>query len=228
MRRFPTILISAAFAVALPLATLPSSAWASGDDDVSKVNGSVTVEAGQPAGDVSTVNGSVHIGDGAKVKEANTVNGSIDLGDRAQAKSLETVNGAVTMGGGSRVGGAVTSVNGALHLAQGAEVLGKLSNVNGAIVLEAAHVSGGIDTVGGDITVGANSHVEGGILVEKNSGSWFNWGGKSHDPTIVIGPHAVVQGTLEFQREVVLKVSDSAQIGPVKGATVVKFSGATP
>ena len=67
MRRFPTILISAAFAVALPLATLPSSAWASGDDDVSKVNGSVTVEAGQPAGDVSTVNGSVHIGNGAKV-----------------------------------------------------------------------------------------------------------------------------------------------------------------
>ena len=45
---------------------------------------------------------------------------------------------------------------------------------------------------------------------------------------VVIGPHAVVQGTLEFRREVELKVSDSAQIGPVKGATVEKFSGATP
>ena len=226
MRRFPTIFISAAFAVALPLATLPSAAWASGDD-ISKVNGSVTVEANQPAGDVSTVNGSVRIGDGAKVEKADTVNGSIDLGDKAQARSLETVNGAVTLGDSSRVAGTVTSVNGTLHLAHGAEVLGKLSNVNGGITLETAHVAGGIDTVNGDITVGANSHVEGGILVEKNSGSWFHWG-KSHDPIVTIGPHAVVQGTLEFRRDVVLNVSDSAQIGPVKGATVVKFSGATP
>jgi hypothetical protein len=44
----------------------------------------------------------------------------------------------------------------------------------------------------------------------------------------VIGPHAVVQGTLEFRREVVLEVSDSAQIGTVKGATPVKFSGERP
>jgi hypothetical protein len=91
-------------------------------------------------------------------------------------------------------------------------------------VLDAAHVAGGIGTVSGDITVGANSRVEGGILVDK-SHSWFS---NSHTPVIVIGPHAVVQGTLEFKREVVLKVSDSAQIGPVKGATAVKFSGATP
>jgi outer membrane lipoprotein SlyB len=45
---------------------------------------------------------------------------------------------------------------------------------------------------------------------------------------LVSGPHAVVQGTLEFRREVGLKGSDSAQIGPIKGATPVKFSGATP
>ena len=77
----------------------------------------------------------------------------------------------------------------------------------------------------GDITVGANSRVEGGILVEKPSG-WFNF--NRSVPTIVIGPHAAVSGTLDFRREVTLKVSDSAQIGPVKGATAVKFSGATP
>jgi predicted acyltransferase (DUF342 family) len=225
MRRFPTIFISAAFALALPLSALPSSAWA-GDNDTDKVNGSVKVDAGQQAGNVSTVNGAVRIGDGATVQKASTVNGSVDLGDKAQAKELETVNGAVTMGTDSRVSGEVTAVNGSLHLAQAAEVAGKLSNVNGAIVLDAAHVAGGINTVGGDITVGANSHVEGGILVEK-PGGWFNWG-NSRDPLIVIGPHAVVQGTLEFRREVVLKVSDTAQIGPVKGATVVKFSGATP
>jgi hypothetical protein len=92
-------------------------------------------------------------------------------------------------------------------------------------VLDGAHVAGGLGTVAGDITVGANSRVEGGILVDKSRG-WFS--GNSRTPVVVIGPHAVVQGTLEFRREVVLKVSDSAQIGPVKGATPVKFSGATP
>jgi hypothetical protein len=223
MRRFPTIFITAAFALALPLSILPSPAHASEFD---KVNGSVRVDAGQQTGNVSTVNGAVRIGDGATVEKGSTVNGSVELGDKAQAKALETVNGSVTLGTGSRVAGEVTTVNGSLNLAQGTEVAGKLSNVNGSIVLNAAHVAGGIETIGGDITVGADSHVEGGILVEK-PGGWFNWG-NSRDPLIVIGPHAVVQGTLEFQHEVVLKVSDSAQIGPVKGATVVKFSGATP
>ncbi|MGP1665121.1 MAG: hypothetical protein ACTS5I_04265, partial [Rhodanobacter sp.] len=153
------------------------------------------------------------------------VNGSIELGDKAQAKALSTVNGAITLGRDSRVSGSVEAVNGSLRLAAGAEVGGKLSNVNGAIMLDAAHVADGIATVGGDITIGANSRVEGGILIEK-SNSWFHW--KSHTPTVIIGPHAVVQGTLDFQREVVLKVSDSATIGPVKGATPVTFSGATP
>jgi hypothetical protein len=219
MRRISTVLILAAIALALP----PLAA--AQNDSIDKINGSVQVEAGQKVGDVSTVNGAVHIADGASVRKASTVNGSMDLGGKTQATELNTVNGSITLGGTSHVSGAVTSVNGALRLAPGADVGGKLGNVNGAITLDAAHVAGGIDTVGGDITVGANSRVEGGILVDKPSG-WFHW--NSRAPVIVIGPHAVVQGTLEFRRDVVLKVSDSAQIGPVKGATPVKFSGAMP
>ncbi|MEP7185840.1 MAG: hypothetical protein ABI767_08380 [Rhodanobacter sp.] len=219
MRRFSTVLIIAALTLGLPLLAQ------AGDNDIDKINGTAQVEAGQQAGDVSTVNGAVRIGAGASVQKADTVNGSIDLGDRAQAKSLGTVNGAISMGRASRVRGEVSTVNGTLRLAEGAEVGGKLDNVNGTISLDAAHVAGGIETVGGDINVGANSHVEGGILVDKMHG-WFN---SNHStPTVVIGPHAVVTGTLEFRREVELKVSDSAQIGTVKGATAVKFSGATP
>lgn len=222
MRRFTPILLAAALTLALPLSTFAS------DNDIDKINGSVRVDASQQVGDVSTVNGSVHVGEGARVHQASTVNGSVELGDKAQASSVETVNGTVSLGSGSRVAGAVTTVNGSLRLAQGADVAGKLSNVGGSIVLDAAHVAGGIETVTADITVGANSRVEGGILVEKSNGGWFHWGNSDRPPVIVIGPHAIVQGTLDFQREVVLKVSDSAQIGPVKGATVVKFSGATP
>jgi hypothetical protein len=58
---------------------------------------------------------------------------------------------------------------------------------------------------------------------ETHGHSW-----NSRDPYIVIGPHAVVRGTLDFRREVVLEVSDSAQIGEVRGATPKHFSGATP
>ncbi len=220
MRRLSTVLILATLALGLPLLA------AARDGDIDKVNGSVHVAAGQQAGDVSTVNGAVHIDAGAVVHKASTVNGAVTLGDKAQASELGTVNGAITLGTGGRVSGAVNAVNGSIRLARGADVGGKLDNVNGAIVLNAAHVGGGISTVDGDITVGADSRVEGGIVVEK-PGGWFHWGSE-RKPLIVIGPHAVVQGTLEFRREVVLKVSDSAQIGPVKGATVVKFGGAQP
>ena len=219
MRRFPTTLMLAALALGLPL-------FASAQQgDVSKINGSVQVAAGSQASNVSTVNGAVHVANGASVQKASTVNGAIELGDHVQAAELGTVNGAITVGNSSKVSGAVSAVNGSIHLDQGAEVDGKLGNVNGAITLDAAHVAGGIETVDGDITVGANSRVEGGILVDK-PGGWFHFNRRT--PVVVIGPHAIVQGTLEFKREVQLKVSDSAQIGPVKGATVVKFSGPNP
>jgi predicted acyltransferase (DUF342 family) len=213
-----------AFALALAFC-LPLAAMA-GDDDIDKVNGTARVEAGQTAGDVSTVNGAVRVGDNATVRDASTVNGSVELGAHAQAQSLGTVNGSITLGADSRVHGKIEAVNGAIRLGHNADVGGRVSNVNGAITLDTAHVAGGLGTVGGDIDVGEGSRVEGGILVEK-PGGWFHFG-DSRPPHIVIGPHAVVQGTLEFRREVVLQVSDSAQIGKVVGATPVKFSGAQP
>lgn len=219
MRRLSTVFLVTALMLALPLLAQ------AGDNDIDKINGTAQVDAGQHAGDVSTVNGEVRIGAGAIVEKAETVNGSIELDERAQAQSLETVNGAISMGKASRVRGEVSTVNGSMQLAEGADVGGKLDNVNGTITLDAAHVAGGIETVGGDITIGANSHVEGGILVDKVHG-WFSHSNRT--PVVVIGPHAVVTGTLEFRREVALKVSDSAQIGTVNGATAVKFSGATP
>lgn len=220
MRRLSPVFILAALGLCL------SSLSPAHASDTDKINGAVRVEAGQQAGDVSTVNGAVYIGDGATVRKADTVNGAIDVGSKVQATGLETVNGAITLGSASQVRGEVSAVNGSIRLARGADVSGKLDNVNGSIVLDEAHVGGGIETINGDITIGANSRVEGGIVVDK-PGGWFNWG-NSRTPIVVIGPHAVVQGTLDFRREVVLKVSDSAQIGAVKGATPQKFSGATP
>jgi len=191
----------------------------------STVNGSVRVPAGMHAGAVGTVNGSITVEDNATVASASTVNGSIGMGAKTSADSLSAVNGGVTLGADAHVGGKVTSVNGAMNLHSGAEVGGELRNVNGHITLSGAHVGGGIRTVGGDIDIDGPSRVEGGIHVEK-SGGWFNF--ETHKPRIVIGPGAVVQGELRFDREVHLYVSDKATVGAVTGAAAVKFSGDQP
>jgi len=192
------------------------------------VNGSIHVPAGQHSGAVGTVNGSIRIDDGATVGPARTVNGGIDVGAHATADSVTTVNGHVTLGAGAHVSHEVTSVNGAMDLESGADVGGGLKNVNGQITLKTAHVGGGLTTVGGDIDLSGESRVEGGILVQE-PGGWF--GGSSsrpRKPRIVIGPGAVVQGNLRFEREVELYVSERATVGPITGATAIRFAGDRP
>jgi cytoskeletal protein CcmA (bactofilin family) len=193
-------------------------------DGSSKVNGSVHIPAGKAADDARTVNGSIHVDDNATVTSATTVNGSVRLGAHATATSLKTVNGAISLGAGAHASESAGSVNGDLTLADGSEVAGHLTNVNGKIELTGAHVAGGIKTVNGDISIVGPSHVEGGIIVDKPSGFSFN----NNEPVIVIGPGAVVQGDLRFERKVKLYVSDKATIGTVIGATPVPFSGDTP
>lgn len=193
--------------------------------DIDKVNGSIRIDEGQLAGDLETVNGSIRLAHHAKADSADTVNGSIEIGDDSELKSAETVNGAVSLGQRARVRGDVESINGAITLERGAEIGGKVSNVNGRIRTEAARVGGSIETVAGDIEIGADSRIDGGLLVEKPSG--WSWG-KQKVPRVVIGPNAIVQGRLVFHREVELYVSSSARIGAVEGATARTFGGATP
>lgn len=225
------------------LACLPLAAVA-GEGNVSKVNGSVRVEAGQSAGDVSTVNGSVTIEEGATASDVETVNGSvtiernatvddaesvnggISLGADAKAASMDTVNGTLKLAEGAQVRGNVSAVNGSAQLAKGVDIGGELSNVNGKMTINGAHVGRGLKTVNGDITIGPDSRIEGGILVEKPNLNWFNR--NRRPPRIVIGPGAVVEGRLKFEHEVQLLVSDRAKIGAVDGASAVTFSGDEP
>lgn len=189
------------------------------------INGPVTVAAGQKSGDVSTVNGAVTVEDGATVGSAMTVNGSVTLGAKVTASSVKTVNGSVKIGDTTRVSGDVTTVNGSVMLDPHADVTGKVTDVNGAIGLKSARIGNGIETVNADIDIGEGSHVEGGIHVDKANLS----GNSQKIPRIVIGPNAVVNGTLRFEHEVKLYVSDSAQVsGPIEGAEAEKFSGSEP
>ena len=215
---------------ALTLAGLWQSAWA--EDE--KVMGSVHIRAGQTVGDATTVNGSVDIDDHATVTRAETVNGHVTLGEQVSAGSVETVNGAVRLGRQTHVTKGVETVNGSVTLDEGADVGGRVTNVNGAIRLTRAHIGGGIETTTGGIDIGADSRVDGGMLVNHGEDGWLSWFGiffghrSSEIPRVVIGPRAVVKGDLRFMREVKLYVSDSASVGAVKGANIIHFSGDQP
>ena len=157
-----------------------------------------------------------------------TVNGGIEAGDEVVARSVSTVNGGIRFGQRAQVDGDVETVNGGIFFDRGSNVRRGVSTVNGGIGLVDTDLGGGIETVNGDITVGVGSHVKGGIRVEKPTGNWGLRMGKPKVPRIVIGPNAVVEGNLVFEREVTLHVHQSARIGNVSGATAQRYSTATP
>lgn len=196
-----------------------------GDSGTSKVLGSVDVPAGEHRDDVTTVNGSVHIGQNAVVARAHTVNGNVFLEAHASAAAVHTVNGSVTLAQSARVSGNVRTVNGKLTLESGAEVVGSLENVNGLIRVAAAHVAGGITTVTGSMELGPGARIEGGVHIEKPSGTSVL---PDTVPRVIVMEGTVIAGTLNFERPVKLYVSDKATIGQVEGATPVKFSGDHP
>lgn len=196
-----------------------------GDDDISSVMGSITVNPGEHRGNVATVNGSIRVGEGGTIGRAHTVNGSITLEPRATAAEAKTVNGAVHLGDGAQVSGGVTTVNGSLALAKGADVSGALTNVNGSIHVNAAHVGGDVETVTGSIEIGPDAHVDGGVIVRKNHSDDTD---SRDEPRVVIGPGSVVKGLMKFERPVKLYVSDHASTGAIEGATATKFSGPQP
>ncbi len=213
--------IRTALFIALALAAGPAFA----SEDISKVNGSIEAEAGQTYGELETVNGSIRIADGAVTADAGTVNGSIKVGDKASTGTLETVNGGIRLANNVTVNGSIETVNGEIFVDRGGRVKEGISTVNGAIGLVATQLGGGIETVNGNVTVGVDSVVKGGLKVEKNN-SWLQVKSK-RVPRIIIGPNAVVEGPLVFEREVTLYVHRSAKTGPITGATAKPYDGDT-
>lgn len=224
--RIATLAFALAAAVAAPLALAASDG---GDTSIDKVNGSIDAEAGHRYGSLDTVNGSIRIATGAVTGSAQTVNGSIKAGDNVHSGGLTTVNGSIHVGAHAQVDGGVETVNGGVFIDHDGQVAKGVTTVNGAIGIVQTVLGGGIETVSGDITVGRGSHVKGGIHVEKPGTNWFPISiGTREPPRIIIGPNAVVDGPLVFERDVKLYVHGSARIGHVTGATAVRYSGDLP
>ena len=216
-----TLLLASSAALAAPQAT-------DSRRDIDKVNGSITAEAGQAYGDLDTVNGGIQLDRGASAKDVETVNGGIRADDDVAAHDVSTVNGAIRFGRQARITGNLETVNGGIFTDRGSRISGDVSSVNGAIGLVGTTVDGRIETVNGDITVGADSRVAGGIKIEKPHGNFGLHFGKQKIPRVVVGPNAVVEGAMVFEREVKLYVHASARIGSISGATAVRYDGATP
>ena len=204
--------------LALSLALAPAFA----QQDIDKVNGAITVEAGEHYGDLQTVNGSIKVGASARIASAETVNGSIRVASSVQAGGLSTVNGSIRVDDNVQVNDDVSTVNGSVFIDRGGNVRGNIGTVNGGIGLVDTDVSGDIETVTGDLTVGIGSHVRGGVRYRKPRPSLISFG-KQRMPRVIIGPQARVDGPLVFERAVKLYVHRSATIGPVTGATAVRY-----
>ena len=213
-----------ALALALALGT-PVAALAAGQD-IEKINGAITAESGKQYGTLETVNGSITVEANSRARTIETVNGSIRVAEGVQASSLSTVNGSIRAGVGTQLADGAETVNGSVFIDRGSRLGKGVATVNGAIGLVGTDVGGNVETVNGDVTIGIDSHVRGQVRVEKPTSNWMPITLSKRTPRIVIGPNAVVDGPLVFEREVVLYVHQSARIGKVTGATPISYSGA--
>lgn len=195
-------------------------------EDIVRTNGAVTTTAGSEYGRLGTTNGSVRLADRVTADTASTTNGSISAGNDVTVGRVSTVNGSIRLGERVRVAGEVRTVNGSIFIDRHGRV-GPVETTNGAIGLVATEVTGDVSLANGDLTIGIGSHVRGGVEVRKPGTSWMPVRVSTRLPRVVIGPGAVVDGPLVFERDVVLYVHDSARIGAVTGAQPVRYSTPT-
>mgnify|MGYP001150789112 CR=1 FL=1 len=191
------------------------------DGDLSTINGSVRVGVGSRLnGNAETVNGSVRIGDQATLEDAETVNGSISIGNDVVLQNADAINGSISTGTGVSASGSLDTVNGKIEVGAGSVIEKGLYSVNGSIIVNGAEV-GRISTVTGNITLQPNSRVNGEVLVEQNRGF-----GGDRDGTVevTIGANSTVVGPLRFERDVILRIHESATVGEIIGAEPTYFN----
>lgn len=183
----------------------------------STVNGSIRVgnDVEVTSGSFRSVNGSARIGSRSTVPSVTLVNGPITVGDDSETGSLATVNGDIQVGGNTSVNDGIESVNGAVSLLEGATVHGDITTVNGRITLDGATVNGNVENVNGGMTLSGVAVINGNLAVRQSRGV----DATDQVPVVAIGPEATITGSLTFEREVVLKLSRSATIGEIIGAT---------
>ena len=186
------------------------------DGDISRVNSSISIDAGEQVGDVSTVNGGIRLGNGASAKEVSTVNGSITIGDNASLTSAETVNGALNAGVGVTVDENLETINGGISSGRGTRISGSIETVNGALRLRQTEIGGDVITSRGDIDILDGSLVKGDVHF-KGQRSWWNrlLRFNSGKPELTIDASSEVAGDIHLYRQVDLDIAAGSLLGEV-------------
>jgi DUF4097 and DUF4098 domain-containing protein YvlB len=187
----------------------------------STVNGEVKTSSGETYGSLSTVNGSVHVASGVTADRAKTVNGEIEVESNAKIGELSTVNGSLDIGDDVAVTRDATTVNGSVEIGKRSRIGGDVKTVNGEIEIDGGEVAGQVITTKGDIELTDGARVRGGIHVKKNNGSNWGWG-KDEPSKVHICSTCIVDGDLQFDRPVELRVDSGAKIGKVIGEQVTR------
>lgn len=219
--------IKATLVALLLLLTVLFPCKALGAEDIVRSNGAINTEAGAGYGRLVTTNGSIRLADGVSAAQVATTNGSISASHDVTGERLSTVNGSIRVGERARIGGDVQTVNGSILVGRDSRIGGGVETVNGAIGLVATEVAGDVEISNGDLTIGIGSHVRGGVRVHKAGANWMPVRVSTRRQRVIVGPGAVVDGPLQFERDVLLYVHVSARIGPVTGATPVPYSTPT-
>lgn len=193
-----------------------SAAHAADNENIRKVNASVTVSSDERVGDVSTVNGQIDIDRGASAEEVSTVNGGIRLDDDSSIYSAETVNGGIRVGEDALIDGSLSTVNGGIRVARGSQVRGKVRSVNGDIDLRRTHVGENLVTSNGDISLLDGSVVDGDLVMSEKRRWWNNiFNRRGNRPELRIDATSSVRGDIHLYREVDLYIDPSAEVGKI-------------
>ncbi|HEU0096666.1 MAG TPA: hypothetical protein VFQ52_09435 [Rhizomicrobium sp.] len=220
---------------------LAAAAPALAQQGINNISGDIQTQPGQTYGGLNSISGNIHVASHAEVRSAHTVSGNVtvDTGaragdiattsghlkvaDNARTGDLKSVSGNLALGRSVQVEGGLASVSGNIFADRGSKIDGGVVTVSGSIGLVQTEVNGDIVFVSGDVTVGVNSHVSGRITLKKPT-----YSKPSRPPRVVIGPNAVVDGSLEFGLPVKLYVHSTAKIGAVTGASAIPFTTLTP
>lgn len=190
------------------------------DGGLNNVNGSISVgEQCEVGGDLSNVNGSIRVGAGSRVGGINNVNGRIMLANEVTVDGdVGTTNGRIEVGSNARVNGELRTTNGRIEVGRGTQVDGPVSTVNGRLRIVGAEVAA-VSNNNGDMALLDGTRVKGDVRVRKSRG--LNLG---EPPEVLIGRDVVVEGKLHFEREVNLRIHESATVGEISGAEPEYFS----
>lgn len=188
-----------------------------------------SIAAGTSPRSIYSVDGEVQVQSHARAKKVHSVDGDVTLGAFARARAIDTVDGRVQLGRQAVCEHDIADVDGDIVLGRLARVGGDVRTYDGSLLADDANVDGGIRTVSGRIELRGNTHVHGGITLDKpkpSNGS--DSAAAKRLPVIVIGPGVTVDGPIIAHHGGILRVSHQAWVGPIRGLETQWFDGPLP